>query len=65
MYEVCLVLELFVYALDDVPLAEHEFVPHKHEPVCFVMFLFSTINIQNIGDITDFFLTFLIPNTRK
>ena len=33
MHKVGLVLEQLVDALDDIPLAEHDFVPHAHELV--------------------------------
>ena len=33
MHNVRLVLEQFVDALDGVPLSEHDFLPHGHEPV--------------------------------
>ena len=36
MHEVCLVLEQLVDTLDDVPLAEHDFVPHRHKLVLHV-----------------------------
>ncbi len=36
MHEVGLVLEQLVYAFDDVPLAEHDFVPHRHQLVLHV-----------------------------
>ncbi len=36
MYDVCLVLEQVVDALDDAPFPEHDLVPHRHEPVLHV-----------------------------
>lgn len=36
MYDVCLVFEKVVDAFYDVPLAQHDFVPHGHEPVLHV-----------------------------
>jgi hypothetical protein len=33
MHDVCLILEQLVDALDDIPFAEHDFIPHGHEPV--------------------------------
>ena len=36
MHKVGLVLEQLVDALDDIPLAEHDFVPHAHELVLHV-----------------------------
>ena len=36
MHEVGLVLEQLGYAFDDVPLAEHDFVPHRHQLVLHV-----------------------------
>lgn len=38
MHDVGLVLEQFVDALDDIPLPEHDSVPHWHEPVLHVGF---------------------------
>ena len=36
MHQVGLVLQQVVYALDDIPLPEHDFVPHGHELVLHV-----------------------------
>ena len=32
MHKVCLVFQQSVDAPDDIPLAEHDFVPHGHQP---------------------------------
>ncbi len=36
MYDVCLVFEQVVDTFNDVPFAQHDFVPHGHEPVLHV-----------------------------
>ncbi len=38
MYEVCLVLEQFVNAFNDIPLPEHNLVPHGHEHILHLRF---------------------------